>query len=73
MWPACLYLMFVLYLASLGPVAWLYGHKHISGRTYDTIWKTVYFPLAWLEYESDFFDQPIGEAYTRYVDWFESL
>jgi hypothetical protein len=63
--------MVLLYLASAGPVAGLYAHKHISGRTYGLLCDTVYFPLAWLEFHSDVYEHPVGEAYVRYLQWFE--
>lgn len=71
MWPAYLYLMVVFYFASLGPVTWLYRHNHIPEGTYDFICHTAYFPVTWIDSNTDFFyEHPVGEAYILYVDCF---
>lgn len=69
-WPVCIVLMVVFYLASMGPVGWLWSRYWISSESYET----VYFPLFWVQDHTDFLhENPIGRVYASYVGWFEKL
>jgi len=69
-WPVCLVIFVVLYLASLGPVSALYSRGVISPEVGQRIVATVYFPIMWVgENTRILADNPIGQAYVAYVNW----
>jgi hypothetical protein len=70
-WPACLFILVLMYLASYGPFLWLYGHDYMSDSTCTSIEETVYFPYCYVEDNTNFFtEHPIGRAYMGYLRWF---
>jgi len=69
-WPLCLLVLWVLYLASLGPVSWLLVHDKISIETYMRLSQTIYFPIQWVAENTHFLENnPMGRAYLSYVVW----
>jgi hypothetical protein len=69
-WPVCLVLFVVIYVASYGPFVWFWAHEKISLETGERIDKTVYFPIWWIGENTRFFeDHPVGRAYTSYIVW----
>jgi len=70
-WLCGVVILVVAYLASPGPVVWLTNHKWISRGASDRLFETAYAPLVWMEFNTDFFDNPVGAAYADYVDWFD--
>jgi hypothetical protein len=68
-WLVCIFFLGVFYLASLGPFVWLWESSRIADESGTRIYETVYFPVYWLEANTDFFaDYAIGRAYVWYVE-----
>jgi len=73
-WPVCLLLLVAMYLASAGIVVWLHSRGRISVQTLNLMGETVYFPLNWIDTNTDFFTKnAIGRAYGSYLEWCEGL
>ena len=68
--PTLLLLLPVLYLASVGPLYGLNERGILSDSTWETICRTVYLPLVYLEEETRFFESPPGAAYIWYLELF---
>lgn len=65
-----LVLLPVVYLAALGPIVGL-AHRGLIPDGMMTPLIVAYWPLSWIEEETDFFEQPPGSAYVWYVELFE--
>lgn len=62
----------VIYLASLGPFVWVADHGGIPPAAAESIVTTVYYPIVYVDSNTDFFDDhPLGKAYAAYVNWFD--
>jgi hypothetical protein len=61
-------LVVLLYLASVGPVVGISERGWVSDAVYDTLFDTVYFPLSWIDDNTEFFkEHPVGKPYSDYV------
>jgi hypothetical protein len=63
-WPVCVFLVVVLYVGSFGPVA-----RFTSDETCEFLCDTVYFPITWIEENTDITRTRVGQACVRYVEW----
>jgi hypothetical protein len=59
----------ILYPLSAGPASWFFQHGHFpSSAMVAADW--FYGPIDWVSLNSRFFDDnPIGQAYARYIEW----
>lgn len=66
-----LVLLPVLYLASAGPLYGLHARGILSETAWESLSRSVFAPLAWMETETDLFKTLPGEVYLRYIHFFE--
>ncbi len=66
---AAFVLLIVMYLASLGPICLLVSRGLLDVSTADQIFHSAYYPLAYVDDHSEFFQEnPVGMAYAWYVE-----